>query len=221
VPDRPPAFLGDGLPELMYAHLNCAAPAVSSLVPGLPRGLDDVVRRGLAKDPDRRWATAGELAAAARTVLAGRPRPEVVVPHAPPTAIQPRPAVEGTVGFSHAGPPAGGQPPTTPMVQRRPPAPRVPAPRGVRIDFSAPPPRLPTAPPHGPEPQVSAGARPVGTTTPPEPHPSGPLPVPQAPRARPAWAERQPAPSRLPVVLLAVLLVVAGIALALYLALAG
>src|SRR5215210_1537800 len=58
---------------LIYAHLNDAPPLVTDLVPELPKALDGVVASALAKAPDDRYATCGELVAAARAALAGTP----------------------------------------------------------------------------------------------------------------------------------------------------
>jgi serine/threonine-protein kinase len=111
-------FMGDGLAVLMYAHLNTDPPAPSSLRPDLPPALDAVVLRGLAKEPDERWATAGEFAAAARKALSESgvtPQPEVRAPAAPPTAVTPLPFTPQTVGFSNPGPATGGYgPPSDP-----------------------------------------------------------------------------------------------------------
>jgi serine/threonine-protein kinase len=110
-------FTGDGLAVLMYAHLNTDAPAPSSIRPDLPKALDDVILKGLAKDPDERWATAGEFAAAARKALSESgvtPAPEVRAPAAPPTAVTPLPFTPQTVGFSNPGPPTGYGPPSNP-----------------------------------------------------------------------------------------------------------
>jgi serine/threonine protein kinase len=109
-------FVGDGLATLMYAHLNTEAPAPSSLRPDLPQALDEVVHKGLAKDPDERYGTAGELAAAARGALSASgvtPTPEVRTPAAPPTSITPIPYLPPqTDGFSDPGPPGSYGPPS-------------------------------------------------------------------------------------------------------------
>ena len=63
-------------------------------LPGhLPPALRDVVAKGLAKDPDRRWQSAGEMGAAAQTALAQ------AVPHTPPAPVNlaPRPVPVRTV----------------------------------------------------------------------------------------------------------------------------
>ena len=58
------------LPKAMHAHLVVGPPRVTDVDPRLPAGLDPVLARGLAKDPDRRYATAGELVAAASAAVA-------------------------------------------------------------------------------------------------------------------------------------------------------
>ena len=57
---------------LVYAHLNDPPPRVTDLRPELPEALDGVVATALAKEPDERFASCGELVAAFRAALAGK-----------------------------------------------------------------------------------------------------------------------------------------------------
>ncbi|HET9257824.1 MAG TPA: serine/threonine-protein kinase [Pseudonocardiaceae bacterium] len=63
-------FVAEGLPAMIHAHLNQHPPRLSRERPGLPAELDSVIFRAMAKNPVDRYATAGELAAAARAALA-------------------------------------------------------------------------------------------------------------------------------------------------------
>ncbi len=56
--------------EALEAVRNPKAPSPSSLVPGIPDGLDEVVLRGLARDRDDRYQSAGEFRAALSELLA-------------------------------------------------------------------------------------------------------------------------------------------------------
>jgi YVTN family beta-propeller protein len=77
-----PPFGGKELPALMYAQLYYPPPAASSLVEGVPPALDAVIARGMAKDPNDRFPTAGALAAAAReALLAEAPTPQMTELH--------------------------------------------------------------------------------------------------------------------------------------------
>ena len=86
------------LPALMGAHLNAPIPAPSTQHPGIPAGLDDVIRWGLAKNPADRYATAGELARAAEAALSspaesiGAPADPGWVAAVTPTQVAQRPA---------------------------------------------------------------------------------------------------------------------------------
>jgi serine/threonine protein kinase len=74
---RPP-FQGK-VPEVIQGHLNLEPPAITGLV-ALPGAIDEVIRRGMAKDSKIRYATCKELIAAARQALAQAPRQETPRP---------------------------------------------------------------------------------------------------------------------------------------------
>ena len=64
-------FPVQGLPAIVNAHLNTPPPAPTARRPGLQAGLDAVVARAMAKNPDDRYPSAGALAADARRALDG------------------------------------------------------------------------------------------------------------------------------------------------------
>ena len=66
-------FAGEHEAAVLYAHLRTPPPSARALNPALPRSLDTVIARALAKRPADRFASAGELARAAREAL-GEPR---------------------------------------------------------------------------------------------------------------------------------------------------
>ncbi len=61
-----PPFRRDSELGLLWAHLQDAPPPLAARWPDLPTGLDTVIGRALAKSPEDRYATCGELVAAAR-----------------------------------------------------------------------------------------------------------------------------------------------------------
>jgi Protein kinase domain len=70
---RPP-FRRDSVPATIQAHLNDPPPRPSE-VAEVPAAFDAVVARALAKDPDDRWPSAGDLGRAALAAASGRPAP--------------------------------------------------------------------------------------------------------------------------------------------------
>ncbi len=75
-------YPGDSFEEQFAAHLNTPPPQPSALVPDLPPGLDAVVARGMAKDPNVRYWTTIDLANAAKAALTGA----IELPPPPPPA---------------------------------------------------------------------------------------------------------------------------------------
>ena len=55
----------------VYAHMNEPPPRATDVRPGIPGGFDTVVAKALAKAPDDRFASCGELAAASESALRG------------------------------------------------------------------------------------------------------------------------------------------------------
>ncbi|MEU8029274.1 serine/threonine-protein kinase [Streptomyces sp. NPDC049099] len=54
-------FPGQEFAAQCHAHIELPPPRVSEAVPGLPAELDDIIARGMAKQPERRYPTAGDL----------------------------------------------------------------------------------------------------------------------------------------------------------------
>jgi serine/threonine protein kinase, bacterial len=80
-------FHAESLAALMYAHLTATPPRASLLRPGVPAHLDWVIARGLAKDPRDRFASAGELAAAAHAALTATGSVTLPPPSSPPPPL--------------------------------------------------------------------------------------------------------------------------------------
>src|SRR5207244_6613808 len=58
--------------SVVFAHLNEPPPRLSDVRPGLPEVFDTVFATALAKSPQERYGTCGELARAARAALHGK-----------------------------------------------------------------------------------------------------------------------------------------------------
>ncbi len=112
-------FAGGEYPALLYKHLNAEPPKPSAARTGVPAALDAVVARSMAKNPESRFASAGELAAAAEDALDGSvARPSLVKDELTTPITRSRP---GTPAFGpqigpqsragHTPPPAGHTPP--------------------------------------------------------------------------------------------------------------
>jgi serine/threonine protein kinase len=64
-----PPFAGDTMAGLVAAHLNTPPPQPSTTQPNVPAQFDNVIATGMAKDPNRRYGTALELAASAQSAV--------------------------------------------------------------------------------------------------------------------------------------------------------
>lgn len=64
-----PPYRADSASMLVTAHLMDPIPKPSTLRPGIPRAFDAVIARGMAKKPEERYASAGDLARAAHDAL--------------------------------------------------------------------------------------------------------------------------------------------------------
>ncbi|MGQ4617513.1 protein kinase domain-containing protein [Nocardia sp. R7R-8] len=115
---QPPFGTGDPAQQ-MRAHLMAEPPRAARSAPGVPAALDDVIAKGMAKEPDARYGSAGEFAAAASAVLnrstPARPSPPVAGSTAPrgrtptrvmhaPTSAQPTPEVRPPAAPGQHGP---------------------------------------------------------------------------------------------------------------------
>ncbi|WP_223885451.1 serine/threonine-protein kinase [Nocardia colli] len=104
-------FQANEMSVLIRSHLSMPPPRPSTVRPGIPAALDEVVARGMAKRPTDRYSTAGGLASAAKSALTGRAvvavtelptdRMGLVRPKAPPTVEFPnvgsRPAIANSL----------------------------------------------------------------------------------------------------------------------------
>jgi serine/threonine-protein kinase len=124
-----PPYRADSIERLVAAHLMEPAPRPSQLRPGLvPVALDQVIAEGMAKNPDERYRTAGELANAALDALTApeQHQAENILQHgedaaAAETMARPAAAGAGVQGWparpadtggwaNHPGVPSAGKP---------------------------------------------------------------------------------------------------------------
>ena len=139
----------DSEPSKMWAHMGEDPPSVSSARADVPPAFEDVIKRGMAKKPEDRYPSTGDLGRAAlaaaedrqatqaeRSVATGdaapthaMPPPVVSVP-APPTGIASSPApTAGPSAPAAPPPPPGYAPPPPPPAPTTPPGPQTPPPQ--------------------------------------------------------------------------------------------
>lgn len=74
--------------QVWSAHMFAPPPRPSIMRRGVSRAFDDVIARGMAKQPHDRYPSAGELARAAAAVAEGAPAAAPVAPVTPPSTRQ-------------------------------------------------------------------------------------------------------------------------------------
>jgi serine/threonine-protein kinase len=112
---------------VLHAHLVDPPPSVSRVRPELPLAFDGVIATAMAKDPDERFSSCGELAGAARNAASGAsrrvdggpppaPAETVASPPAAPSlpVAAPSPSPDTPVPVAAAAAPAAAAPPTVP-----------------------------------------------------------------------------------------------------------
>ena len=72
VTGRPP-FVGDSPVAVAYQHVREVPPLPSTLNPEIPRALDSVTMKALAKNPQNRYQSAGDMGADLSRILADQP----------------------------------------------------------------------------------------------------------------------------------------------------
>jgi serine/threonine protein kinase len=126
----------------LFAHMNDPVPPLSRYRGDLPPGTDAVLARGLAKEPQDRYARCGEFAAALRGTLAG-PRHSATAVWSGAASQAPPAAAAAAQQTWAAGPAPGADRPTPvfPGPAARAAAPAAPPPSGGRpVTRPAPPP---------------------------------------------------------------------------------
>jgi serine/threonine-protein kinase len=222
-----PPYRADSATTLVTAHLLDPIPQASVARSGIPKAFDTVIARGMAKKPEDRYASAGDLALAAHEALSDPDQnhaadilrrsqeatlpgpPSTVVPATmPATALAPPPRPTPTPPRAA---PIQQQPPSYPGAASSGPAgaagPSGPIPRSTPAQQSAWPQASGPVPASQPTPQYYPGNSWSGAP------PSAP---PQQPSGPPAWNQPPPGRTRNPwpivaAVVIVLVLVIGGV----------
>ncbi len=210
-----PPYRADSASVLVTAHLMDPIPQPSALRAGIPKPFDAVIARGMAKKPEDRYASAGDLALAAHEALSDpdQDHADDILRRSQdatlPTSDTPNPAA--TIADTAMAPP----PPPAPMANTPPPSPgqSSPTPYPAASGPSSGPIPSPTARPWTPD----SGPIPAASQSTPAPayyQPSnanwgGPPPSPpQQFTGPPPWNQPPPKPKRNPWPIIAAVAVV-------------
>ncbi|WP_037329698.1 serine/threonine-protein kinase [Saccharothrix sp. NRRL B-16314] len=158
----------DGTAAQIWAHVQEPPPKAHPVNPAVPPALDNVIARGMAKDPAARHESAGALATAARAALTPTPRatPTAPTPSAPtrpaPTPSTPSPGIPVPSAPAPGIPAPSAPSPGTPSPGT--PSPGTPSP-GIPAQ-PAPTPPEPTPQPRNTTPAPGAAVGPGGAPAP-------------------------------------------------------
>ena len=154
VSGRPP-FEADSAMTLMMMHVNDQVPDLHKLNPNLPTGLVAIINRALAKNPDDRYKTAGQMASALKEVQTQlTTRPKAVIPAGEATIIeQPAPEQIDATKVEHPAAPEVPPPSSSENIAVKPGPIAVERPPGI--------PASPASPSSRPAAAPKAGMRPV------------------------------------------------------------
>lgn len=68
---QPPFASQGSFLKVMFAHCNRPVPAVSELSPGIPAGCEAIVKRAMAKEPEKRYESAAQMKSDLELILSG------------------------------------------------------------------------------------------------------------------------------------------------------
>ncbi|MCA2241075.1 sensor domain-containing protein [Mycobacterium sp. WUMAC-067] len=149
-----PPYRADSAGVLVSAHMRDPIPAPSRQRPDIPRAFDAVIARGMAKKPEDRYASAGDLALAAKQALSNpdRDRAATILRRSQEAALPTAGNADARQNTAPA-PPVPPPPPYQPAFNTPPPSPLgAPYYQGGSANWGAPPPQFANAAPWGPPP---------------------------------------------------------------------
>jgi serine/threonine protein kinase/uncharacterized membrane protein HdeD (DUF308 family) len=195
-------YRADSLFSLMRAHVLDPIPHPSDARPGLPAGFDGVIAKGMAKKPEDRYVTAGDLARAAQDALTStqQRQAETILARAQLDTPAPAPPPEQAPAAGSTAPSAASAPPSMAAAQYSPAPPSrdsAPTTMAGRQPPTAPPPLSPP-PRYDPAAQTMTAGRGSGQPPPPYWPPASFAGRPPPPAWPPPGGAGQPPPSWAP-----------------------